>query len=71
MHDYGCTLKAYKKEILKGVKLYGEVHRFIPIYIYWQGGRITEMPVAHNYRKYGKSKYGLSRTFSVIADLIL
>ena len=71
LHDYGCTLKAYKKEILKGVKLYGEMHRFIPIYIYWQGGRITEMPVAHNYRKYGKSKYGLSRTFSVIADLIL
>ena len=71
LHDYGCTLKAYKKEILEGVKLYGEMHRFIPIYIYWQGGRITEMPVAHNYRKYGKSKYGLSRTFSVIADLIL
>ena len=71
LHDYGCTLKAYRKEILEGVRLYGEMHRFIPIYIYWQGGRITEMPVVHNYRKYGKSKYGLSRTFSVIADLIL
>jgi hypothetical protein len=70
LHDYGCTLKAYKKATLKNVKLYGEMHRFIPIYIAWQGGKITELPVNHHARKYGKSKYGLMRTFSVIADLI-
>ena len=70
LHDYGCSLKAYRKDILKNVKLYGEMHRFIPIYIAWQGGKITELPVNHHARKYGKSKYGLMRTFSVIADLI-
>ena len=70
LHDYGCSLKAYRKDILKNVKLYGEMHRFIPIYIAWQGGRITEISVNHHARKYGKSKYGLMRTFSVIADLI-
>ncbi|SVD52313.1 uncharacterized protein METZ01_LOCUS405167, partial [marine metagenome] len=70
LHDYGCTLKAYRKEILEGVKLYGEMHRFIPIYVAWQGGKVTEIPVKHHQRKFGKSKYGLSRTVSVIADLI-
>jgi len=70
LHDYGCTLKAYRKEILEGVKLYGEMHRFIPIYVAWQGGKVTEIPVNHHQRKFGKSKYGLSRTVSVIADLI-
>ena len=70
LHDYGCTLKAYRKEILEGVKLYGEMHRFIPIYVAWQGGKVTEIPVKHHHRKFGKSKYGLSRTVSVIADLI-
>jgi len=70
LHDYGCTLKAYKREILKDIKLYGEMHRFMPIYISWQGGRILEVPVKHNKRILGKSKYGIWRTFSVIADLI-
>ena len=70
LHDYGCTLKAYKRSILKNVKLYGEMHRFIPIYVAWQGGKILEIPVKHNKRKLGKSKYGIFRTFSVIADLI-
>jgi len=70
LHDYGCSLKAYNKDILKNVKLYGEMHRFIPIYIFWQGGKVTEIPVSHHSRKYGNSKYGLLRTFSVIADLI-
>jgi len=70
LHDYGCTLKAYRKEILEGVKLYGEMHRFIPIYVAWQGGRVTEITVKHHHRKFGKSKYGISRTVSVIADLI-
>ncbi|MAT79616.1 MAG: glycosyltransferase [Flavobacteriales bacterium] len=70
LHDYGCTLKAYRKEVLKSIKLYGEMHRFIPIYIAWQGGKIAEIPVKHHERKFGSSKYGLMRTFSVIADLI-
>mgnify|MGYP006089969463 CR=1 FL=1 len=70
LHDYGCTLKAYRKEAIKDIKLYGEMHRFIPIYISWQGGKIAEIPVRHHERQYGSSKYGLMRTFSVIADLI-
>ena len=71
LHDYGCTLKAYRKELLGSVRLYGEMHRFIPIYIAWEGGKVTEIPVKHHHRKFGKSKYGLSRIVSVIADLIL
>ena len=71
LHDYGCTLKAYRKELLGSVRLYGEMHRFIPIYITWEGGKVTEIPVKHHHRKFGKSKYGLSRIVSVIADLIL
>tara|TARA_S200000501_G_scaffold233911_1_gene219404 strand:+ start:3811 stop:4797 length:987 start_codon:yes stop_codon:yes gene_type:complete len=70
LHDYGCTLKAYKRSILENVKLYGEMHRFIPIYVAWQGGKILEIPVKHNKRQLGKSKYGILRSFSVIADLI-
>ena len=70
LHDYGCTLKAYRKKVLKGVNLYGEMHRFIPILTSWQGGRVTEIPVTHHPREYGKSNYGLSRTFVVIIDLI-
>ena len=70
LHDYGCTLKAYRKEILKDVRLYGEMHRFIPAYASWVGASITELEVAHHPRKHGRSKYGLSRTSSIILDLI-
>lgn len=70
LHDYGCTLKAYRRDILKDVRLYGEMHRFIPAYASWVGARITELEVAHHPRKYGRSKYGLSRTTSIILDLI-
>ena len=71
LNDYGCTLKAYKKDILNNVKLYGEMHRFIPIYASWDGARVAEIPVTHHPRKYGSSKYGLERTFKVILDLIV
>lgn len=70
LHDYGCTLKAYRREILKDVRLYGEMHRFIPAYASWVGASITELEVAHHPRRHGRSKYGLSRTSSVILDLI-
>lgn len=70
LRDYGCSLKAYKKEIIKEIKLYGEMHRFIPIYASWQGARIAEMPVLHHARRFGKSKYGFGRTVKVILDLI-
>ncbi len=70
LHDYGCSLKAYRSEIIKDVKLYGEMHRFIPIYARWQGAKIAEIPVNHNPRVHGKSKYGLERTFKVFLDLI-
>ena len=71
LHDYGCSLKAYKKDVIKGVKLYGEMHRFIPIYAKWQGAKVTEIPVTHHPRKFGVSKYGINRTFKVILDLIV
>lgn len=71
LHDYGCSLKAYRREVIKGVKLYGEMHRFIPIYATWQGARVAEIPVTHHPRIHGKSKYGLERTFKVILDLIV
>jgi glycosyltransferase involved in cell wall biosynthesis len=70
LHDYGCSLKAYRRESLADVKLYGEMHRFIPIYAAWAGARVTEIPVAHHPRTMGQSKYGLSRTVKVIFDLI-
>jgi glycosyltransferase involved in cell wall biosynthesis len=70
LHDYGCSLKAYRHEFLKEVKLYGEMHRFIPIYASWVGARVTEIPVRHHPRTMGKSKYGLSRTFKVMLDLM-
>ncbi len=69
LHDYGCTLKAYKREVLTGFHLYGEMHRFIPVYANSVGARITEVKVHHHPRKYGKAKYGLERTFKVILDL--
>jgi dolichol-phosphate mannosyltransferase len=71
LHDYGCTLKAYRSEILQGVRLYGEMHRFIPIYARLMGARVTELPVSHNERKYGKSKYGLERVIKVALDLMV
>jgi glycosyltransferase involved in cell wall biosynthesis len=70
LHDYGCTLKAYRRDILKDVRLYGEMHRFIPAYASWVGARITELAVVHHPRTHGRSKYGLSRTTSIILDLI-
>ncbi len=70
LHDYGCTLKAYRKEILQHVRLYGEMHRFIPIYAYWAGAKVTEIAVNHRPRRFGKSKYGLMRTVKVLLDLI-
>jgi len=71
LSDYGCTLKAYKKEIFDDVKLYGEMHRFIPIYASWSGAKIAQIPVNHHKRLYGKSHYGLERTFKVLLDLIV
>jgi dolichol-phosphate mannosyltransferase len=71
LHDYGCTLKAYRSDVVKGVRLYGEMHRFIPIYASWQGARVTELPVGHRARKFGKSKYGLERVAKVILDLLV
>lgn len=70
LHDYGCSLKAYRRDVLKDVKLYGEMHRFIPIYASWAGARVTEIAVDHHARTAGKSKYGISRTIKVIFDLM-
>lgn len=69
LHDYGCTLKAYRRPVLEGFRLYGEMHRFIPVFANSVGARITEMPVRHHPRKFGKTKYGLERTVKVILDL--
>jgi glycosyltransferase involved in cell wall biosynthesis len=70
LHDYGCTLKAYRAEILKELRLYGEMHRFIPALIGGNGARIAELPVHHQPRRYGRSKYGVSRTIRVLFDLV-
>jgi dolichol-phosphate mannosyltransferase len=70
LHDYGCSLKAYRRESLQDVRLYGEMHRFIPIYASWAGARVAEIPVEHHPRTMGKSKYGLSRTLKVVFDLM-
>jgi glycosyltransferase involved in cell wall biosynthesis len=69
LHDYGCTLKAYRREVITGFRLYGEMHRFIPVYADSVGARIVEIRVLHHPRRYGKAKYGLERTFKVILDL--
>jgi hypothetical protein len=71
LHDFGCTLKAYRRRVLEGVRLYGEMHRFIPIFAAWQGARVTELVVNHRPRTAGRTKYGIGRTFHVILDLIL
>jgi glycosyltransferase involved in cell wall biosynthesis len=69
LHDYGCTLKAYRREVLEGFRLYGEMHRFIPVFAYSVGAKITEVQVNHHPRKFGKAKYGLERTLKVVLDL--
>jgi glycosyltransferase involved in cell wall biosynthesis len=71
LHDYGCTLKAYRREVVDGTRLYGEMHRFIPIYANWMGAKLVEMPVSHRPRLSGKSKYGLNRIGKVILDLVV
>ena len=70
LHDYGCTMKAYKRDVIEDVRLYGEMHRFIPIFAAWEGARVTELPVTHHPRKFGKSKYGLGRIVRVLLDLL-
>ncbi len=71
IHDYGCTMKAYGREVIEGVRLYGEMHRFIPIYAHWQGARVTEMVVNHRARQFGVSKYGFNRILKVVLDLMV
>ncbi|MGH7964691.1 MAG: glycosyltransferase family 2 protein, partial [Candidatus Binatia bacterium] len=70
LHDYGCTLKAFRRDVAKSLKLYGEMHRFIPALVGDLGGKITEMPVTHHPRRRGRSKYGLTRTLWVLLDLL-
>src|SRR5215212_509758 len=69
LHDYGCTLKAYRRDALEGFRLYGEMHRFIPVFAHSVGAKIAELPVQHHARKFGKAKYGLERTLKVVLDL--
>ncbi len=69
IHDYGCSLKAYRSELVRDMNLYGELHRFLPALAFIEGARIGEMPVQHHARQFGKSKYGLGRTFRVLMDL--
>lgn len=71
LHDFGCTMKAYRRKVLEGVRLYGEMHRFIPIFATWQGARVAELVVNHRPRTAGRTKYGLGRTFNVVLDLFL
>lgn len=70
LHDYGCSLKAYRRAVIKNIRLYGEMHRFVPIYASWHGAKVTEIPVTHHPRLHGKSNYGISRTLKVILDLL-
>ncbi|NET64580.1 MAG: glycosyltransferase family 2 protein [Moorea sp. SIO1G6] len=70
LHDYGCSLKAYRSELVADMNLYGELHRFLPALAFIEGARITELPVRHHARRYGSSKYGLGRTFRVLMDLL-
>jgi len=71
LHDFGCTLKAYRKEAISGVKLYGEMHRFLPIHAAWQGARLAEQVVHHRPRQHGHSNYGMERTLKVVLDLLV
>jgi len=70
LHDYGCTLKAYRREVIDNIDLYGEMHRYIPAIASWMGVRVAEIPVTHHSRKFGSSKYGISRTIRVVLDII-
>jgi len=70
LHDYGCSLKAYRTEVLRGIRLYGELHRFIPAIASWQGVAVAELPVKHHPRQFGRSKYGIGRTMRVVLDLM-
>ncbi|MGP8329812.1 MAG: glycosyltransferase, partial [Methanosarcinaceae archaeon] len=69
LHDYGCTLKAYRREVITGFRLYGEMHRFIPVFAHAVGAKIIEVPVNHHPRQFGEAKYGLERTLKVLLDL--
>jgi len=69
LHDYGCTMKAYRRYVIEDVRLYGEMHRFIPIFAAWEGAKVTELDVSHHARLFGKSKYGLGRVLRVLLDL--
>ncbi|MBV9390934.1 MAG: glycosyltransferase family 2 protein [Verrucomicrobia bacterium] len=71
LHDFGCSLKAYKRQVVEGIRLYGEMHRFLPVYASWHGARITEVVVNHHARKSGSSKYGLERVIKVLLDLLV
>ena len=71
LHDYGCSLKAYRKDVLQGTRLYGELHRFLPVLASWNGAKVTEIEVNHKPRIFGKSKYGLGRTYKVLLDLMV
>lgn len=71
LHDYGCTLKAYRRSVVEEIRLYGEMHRFIPVYAMWEGARVTELVVAHHPRRYGRSKYGIGRVARVTLDLLI
>lgn len=70
LHDYGCSLKAYRGDVVKEIRLYGEMHRFVPAVAAWMGVTVAEVPVPHRARQYGRSKYGIDRTFRVLLDLI-
>lgn len=70
LHDYGCSLKAYRAEVIRDLNLYGELHRFLPALAFIEGARITEMPVTHHARRFGTSKYGLGRTLRVVMDML-
>jgi glycosyltransferase involved in cell wall biosynthesis len=70
LHDYGCTLKAYRVEVLRDFRLYGEMHRLIPAYVKWAGGRVAEIPVNHRPRRFGRSKYTLAKTVRLLLDLM-
>ncbi len=71
LNDYGCTLKAYRRDIMRGVRLYGEMHRLIPIYAHWMGARVIEVPVRHHARQFGRSNYGIGRVYKVVLDLLV